>query len=107
MYVIGHALFAADLKLQPTVTMGIVSKVNRVAGIPVMIQVSLYKICLLFFQLGAGWNLAYMLLDYLIFLPLKAFLILKDLKDHLKFAVDNIFKCASMQESLSLGFLTQ
>ena len=50
MYVIGHALFAADLKLQPTVTMGIVSKVNRVAGIPVMIQVSLYKICLLFFS---------------------------------------------------------
>ena len=48
MYVIGHALFAADLKLQPTVTMGIVSKVNRVAGIPVMIQVITMRFCLLF-----------------------------------------------------------
>ena len=74
MYVIGHALFAADLKLQPTVTMGIVSKVNRVDGIPVMIQVSLYKIYLLFSTWKGGeGNLANMLLNYLIFLPLKLF----------------------------------
>ena len=39
VYVIGHAIFGADLDLSPTVTMGIVSKINRVAGIPVIIQV--------------------------------------------------------------------
>ena len=39
VYVIGHAVFGADLDLLPTVTMGIVSKINRIAGTPVMIQV--------------------------------------------------------------------
>lgn len=38
VYVIGHAVFGADLDLLPTVTMGIVSKINRIAGTPVMIQ---------------------------------------------------------------------
>ena len=36
---IGHAIYGADLDLSPTVTMGIVSKINRVSGIPVIIQV--------------------------------------------------------------------
>ena len=74
VYVIGHALFAADLKLQPTVTMGIVSKVNRVAGIPVMIQVSVYEICLLFFNLGSReYGLHLVVQDFPTFLPLKTF----------------------------------
>ena len=40
VYVIGHAIFGADLDLSPTVTIGIVSKVNKIAKIPVLIQVS-------------------------------------------------------------------
>ena len=50
VYVIGHAIFGADLDLAPTVTMGIVSKINRVAGIPVIIQVNYFNVLDLFLR---------------------------------------------------------